>query len=68
MSSIVCCDNLSKRYGAKLALDKVSFELKSGSPIALVGPNGAGKTTLFSILCGYLHPSSGKVSLLGDKT
>ena len=67
MSSIIHCENLSKRYGSNLALDNVSFELESGSPIALVGPNGAGKTTLFSILCGYLHPSSGNVSLLGHK-
>jgi ABC-2 type transport system ATP-binding protein len=67
MSSIIQCKNLSKRYGSNLALNNVSFELESGSPIALVGPNGAGKTTLFSILCGYLLPSSGSVSLLGHK-
>lgn len=67
MSGIIRCENLSKRYGSNLALDKVSFELESGSPIALVGPNGAGKTTLFSILCGYLHPSSGSVSLFGQR-
>ena len=67
MSGIICCENLSKHYGSNLALDNVSFELESGSPIALVGPNGAGKTTLFSILCGYLRPSSGSVSLLGHK-
>ncbi|NQY66059.1 MAG: ABC transporter ATP-binding protein [Alteromonadaceae bacterium] len=34
-----------------------------GAPVALVGPNGAGKTTLFSVLCGYLQPSSGQVSI-----
>ncbi|MFT6121769.1 MAG: ABC-2 type transport system ATP-binding protein [Oleiphilaceae bacterium] len=67
MSSIIQCKNLSKRYGSNLALNNVSFELESGSPIALVGPNGAGKTTLFSILCGYLLPSSGSISLLGHK-
>jgi len=67
MSTIIRCENLSKRYGSNLALDNVSFELQSGAPIALVGPNGAGKTTLFSVLCGYLHPSSGSVSLLGHK-
>jgi ABC-2 type transport system ATP-binding protein len=67
MSGIICCENLSKRYGSYLALDKVTFELESGAPIALVGPNGAGKTTLFSLLCGYIHPSSGSISLLGHK-
>jgi ABC-type multidrug transport system ATPase subunit len=67
MSTIIRCENLSKIFGSNLALNNVSFELESGSPIALVGPNGAGKTTLFSILCGYLHPSSGSVSLLDHK-
>ena len=67
MSSIIRCENLSKRYGSQLALNKVSFELESGAPIALVGPNGAGKTTLFSLLCAYIHPSSGSISLLGHK-
>ena len=67
MSNIIRCENVSKRYGSKLALDKVSFELDSGAPIALVGPNGAGKTTLFSLLCAYIYPSSGSISLLGHK-
>ncbi|MFT6029150.1 MAG: ABC-2 type transport system ATP-binding protein [Oleiphilaceae bacterium] len=67
MSSIIRCKNISKRFGSSLALDKVSFELDSGAPIALVGPNGAGKTTLFSLLCAYIHPSSGSISLLGHK-
>ena len=65
MSPIVRCQDLSKRFGPKTALNRVSFELNAGDPIALVGANGAGKTTLFSLLCGYLHPSSGSVSLFG---
>jgi len=55
--------NLSKSFGEHLALDNVSFSLEKGQPIALVGPNGAGKTTLFSLLCGYILPSSGSVSI-----
>ncbi len=65
--SLIKCEQLSKSYGSKQALDNVSIELKSGSPIALVGPNGAGKTTLFSLLCGYLLPSSGSVTIMGEK-
>ncbi|ABI71545.1 ABC transporter ATP-binding protein [Shewanella frigidimarina] len=65
--SIIQCDNLSKQYGNKLALDTVSLTLTQGAPIALVGPNGAGKTTLFSLLCGYIQPTSGSVSILGHK-
>ncbi|MEZ9596210.1 ABC transporter ATP-binding protein [Shewanella sp. 10N.261.52.F9] len=65
--SLVNCKGLSKSYGDKKALSQVDITLNAGSPIALVGPNGAGKTTLFSLLCGYITPSSGEVSLLGHK-
>ncbi|WP_137221086.1 MULTISPECIES: ABC transporter ATP-binding protein [Shewanella] len=65
--SIIQCDNLSKQYGNKLALDTVSLTLTEGAPIALVGPNGAGKTTLFSLLCGYIQPTNGSISILGHK-
>ncbi len=65
--SLIKCEMLTKSYGSKLALDRVSIELKAGAPIALVGPNGAGKTTLFSLLCGYLIPSSGSVTIMGEK-
>ena len=65
--SLVSCKGLSKSYGSKHALKQVSITLEAGSPIALVGPNGAGKTTLFSLLCGFIAPSSGEVSLLGEK-
>lgn len=63
--SLITCNNLSKHYGNNRALDGVSFELQSGSPIALVGPNGAGKTTLFSLLCGFIRPTKGSITLLG---
>ncbi|WP_350978784.1 ABC transporter ATP-binding protein [Shewanella sp. AC34-MNA-CIBAN-0136] len=65
--SIIQCDNLSKQYGNKLALDTVSLTLTQGAPIALVGPNGAGKTTLFSLLCGFIQPTNGSISILGHK-
>lgn len=65
--SLVSCRGLSKTYGSKQALKQVSITLEAGSPIALVGPNGAGKTTLFSLLCGYITPSAGEVSLMGAK-
>ena len=48
-------------------MNKVQFSLEKGAPVALVGPNGAGKTTLFSLLCGYIRPSSGNISILGHK-
>ncbi len=67
MSLLIECENLSKNYALKRALNNVSFTCQSGDPIALVGPNGAGKTTLFSILCGYFKQSSGKVRILGHE-
>ena len=63
--SLVTCKELSKSYGDKQALKQVDISLNAGNPIALVGPNGAGKTTLFSLLCGYIKPTSGEISLLG---
>ena len=63
--SLIQCDNITKRYGSTLALDGVTLSLEAGAPIALIGPNGAGKTTLFSLLCGFLRPSSGDVKIMG---
>ncbi|WP_416305443.1 ABC transporter ATP-binding protein [Neptunicella sp. SCSIO 80796] len=67
MSLLIECRNVSRRFGSKVALDNVSFEVNRGAPVALVGPNGAGKTTLFSLLCGYLSPSTGSIAILGHK-
>ncbi|MEL0634753.1 ABC transporter ATP-binding protein [Pseudoalteromonas carrageenovora] len=67
MSVLIKASGLSKSYGAKQALNNVNFEINQGAPVALVGPNGAGKTTLFSLLCGYINPSHGELSILGHK-
>ena len=54
--------SLSKRFGTRVALNDVSFELEEGELVAVTGPNGAGKTTLLSILAGVLSPSAGEVT------
>ncbi|KFZ38538.1 ABC transporter [Shewanella mangrovi] len=63
--SLIKCQNLSRAYGSKMALNNVDLTLEAGHPIALVGPNGAGKTTLFSLLLGYIRPTSGSIEVLG---
>jgi len=54
-------EGLGKRFGERVALREVSFELRAGELVAVVGPNGAGKTTLLSILAGVQAPSTGSV-------
>jgi ABC-2 type transport system ATP-binding protein len=56
---------LAKRFGERIALRDVSFELRAGELVAIVGPNGAGKTTLLSILAGVQRADGGSFSLAG---
>ena len=56
---------LTKYYGSFLAVDNVSFNVKTGEIFGFLGPNGAGKTTTIRMLTGVLKPSSGKVHVLG---
>ncbi len=56
---------VSFAYGARLALDRVSFSAGPGELVALVGPNGAGKSTLLRLAAGLLAPSSGQVRVGG---
>ena len=66
MSEILRCDNLTKKYGNKLALDRLTLSIESGKIIGLLGPNGAGKTTFIKIINGLLQPTSGAVYIGGN--
>ncbi|MHB1950889.1 MAG: ATP-binding cassette domain-containing protein [Acidiferrobacteraceae bacterium] len=57
--------SLRRRYGSVLALDDVSFAIRSGEVLGFLGPNGAGKTTAMQILTGNLAPTSGEVIIKG---
>ena len=57
---------LTKKFGAIVAVDDVSFQLNKGELLALIGPNGAGKSTCFNMLMGQLSPSAGEVFLNGQ--
>lgn len=65
MTELIHAQNLSKHFGNTKALHNVSFVVNQGDSVALVGPNGAGKSTLMSIMCGFLRPTSGKLTLNG---
>lgn len=58
-------EHVYKNYGAFSALTDISFVLKKGEIAALIGENGAGKSTLMRIMCGYLAPTDGKISVNG---
>jgi len=59
-------ENVSKRFGGLLAVDRASLTAEAGRITALIGPNGAGKTTLFSIVSGFARPTEGRIRYRGD--
>jgi len=56
-------ENLYKRYGARVAVSGISFEIAAGQTVGLLGPNGAGKTTAIAMISGITRPDSGQVTL-----
>jgi ABC-type multidrug transport system ATPase subunit len=65
MSNAIELFKVVKEFGPKKALNEVTLEIPEGAVFGLIGPNGAGKTTAFSILSGYLQPTSGSARVLG---
>ena len=65
---MLIAENLSKKFGNKVALDDVSFKLGKSGIVGLVGNNGAGKTTLINTIMGYYLPTSGSIKLNGKGT
>jgi ABC-type sugar transport system ATPase subunit len=60
------CD-VEKRFGATMALDRVSLKLRDGEILALLGDNGAGKSTLIKILSGVIRPDGGEIRIDGER-
>jgi cell division transport system ATP-binding protein len=60
---VITFENVSKRYGERLALDDVSWRMDEGESVAFLGPNGSGKTTLLRLITHEIQPSSGRVTV-----
>jgi ABC-2 type transport system ATP-binding protein len=65
MDAAIRLTGLTKAFGPKVAVDGVTFAVPAGSIYGLIGPNGAGKTTTFSLVAGFLRPTSGSAEVLG---
>jgi ABC-2 type transport system ATP-binding protein len=63
--TVVVTDRLTKRYGARTAVDSVSLTVRRGEVYGFLGPNGAGKTTTLRMLLGLVRPSGGRATVLG---
>jgi lipopolysaccharide export system ATP-binding protein len=61
--STLTIKNISKKYGERLVVKDVSFEVQSGQVVGLLGPNGAGKTTSFYMVVGLVKSDSGSITL-----
>jgi ABC-2 type transport system ATP-binding protein len=57
--------DLTKRYGERLAVDRLSFEVEPGRVTGFLGPNGAGKSTTMRLILGLDHPTSGSATING---
>src|SRR5207249_9836749 len=57
--------NIVKRYGATVAVNNISFQVRPGEILGFLGPNGAGKSTTLKILTGFLVADSGTVNVDG---
>ncbi|MCH7959518.1 MAG: ABC transporter ATP-binding protein [Candidatus Hydrogenedentes bacterium] len=65
MPHVICLDNITKTYGATVAVNGLSLEIEQGEIFGLLGPNGAGKSTTLYMLSGLVKPTSGTLSIFG---
>lgn len=64
---VIECRDLTRKFGRTDALDSVNLSIESGRIVGLLGPNGAGKTTMIKIANGLLKPTSGNLTIAGNK-
>ncbi len=68
MQVAIKVENVSHKFGDRVALDNITLQVMTGEMYGLLGPNGGGKTTLFRMLCTMLPPTQGTIHLLGKST
>ena len=61
MSALLEVRNASRKFGALMAVNNVSFSVAQGELLGLIGPNGAGKSTLYNLIAGVLPPTAGEI-------
>src|SRR5919197_1852421 len=61
----VVARELTKRFGERTAVDRLTLSVETGEVFAFLGPNGSGKTTTIRLLCGIITPTSGQGRVLG---
>ncbi len=66
-AAVVTARRLTKRFGATLAVDDLSFDIRAGEMYGLLGANGAGKTTTIAMLLDLITPTSGEIRILGEQ-
>jgi ABC-type branched-subunit amino acid transport system ATPase component len=64
---ILVANQVTRRFGGLVAVNKVDFTIPERSIVSLIGPNGAGKTTFFNVLLGVIDPSDGEVEFKGRR-
>src|SRR5678815_1657268 len=62
-NEVIEFQNVSKGYGDKLLMDKLSFKVPPGAIVGIIGPNGAGKSTLFKLINKKEKPDAGKIAI-----
>ena len=65
MSEMIALENLSKRFGDLVAVDRISMSVGRGEVLGFLGPNGAGKSTTMKMIAGFLEPSEGTATVGG---
>src|SRR3954468_12324076 len=65
VTPVIVADQLTRYYGTRIAVDRVSFDVRPNEVMGLLGPNGSGKSTILRILTGYLRPTSGTARVAG---